>query len=206
VTVVGSAGALPALWQLVKSLPASFPAAMAVVQHRNAEAPDILCGLLGRNATVDVLPAQVGELPLAGTVYVAPASKQLVLDPEGRWDFVEPSFSLNRNILCSGDDLFESAASVFGPRVIGVVLSGLLSDGAKGIQAIKSAGGRVLVQDPEESKFASQPKSAISTGCVDFVLPSSNLAAALITLMLPGGAEIFSVALPAWAQTLTGSL
>jgi two-component system chemotaxis response regulator CheB len=205
VTVVGSAGALPCLLKLVKLLPPDFPAALVIVQHRNPQASHILVDVLKRHTTHEVLLAESGVSPLPGKIYVAPASKQLLLDANGAWNLVEPTYALNPNIPCSGDELFESAALTLGPRLIGIVLSGLLSDGTKGIRAIKSAGGRVLVQDPRESKFASQPKSAISTGCVDFVLPGSNLAAALVTLMLPGGAEIFTVSLPSWAQTLSSA-
>jgi two-component system chemotaxis response regulator CheB len=100
-----------------------------------------------------------------------------------------------------GDRLFASAAVSTAGRVLGVVLTGLLNDGSEGARAIKSAGGRILAEDPATARAAAMPNNAIATGCVDYVLPLRTIPAALVALtMAPGGAELLAVPTPAWAQ------
>jgi two-component system chemotaxis response regulator CheB len=98
-----------------------------------------------------------------------------------------------------GDPLFASAAARFKNRVIGVVLTGHGDDGTFGVRAIKSADGRVLVQDGDAAA-TSMPLSAVGTGCADFVLPVRVIGWALAALtMAPGAAGLFRVRAPAWA-------
>ena len=100
-----------------------------------------------------------------------------------------------------GDTLLASAAAHTEGRMIAVVLTGLLDDGARGVRAVKRHGGRVLAEDPQTATASSMPAHAIATGCVDFVLPSQRIAAGLLSLALaPGGAELFAVPTPAWAS------
>jgi two-component system chemotaxis response regulator CheB len=100
-----------------------------------------------------------------------------------------------------GNGLFRSAAEVSGPRLIGVVLSGMRRDGAQGVQAVRRHGGRVLAQDPATAAAPEMPAAAIATGCVDFVLPPERIASALVALtMAPGAAEFLRVAPPSWAS------
>jgi two-component system chemotaxis response regulator CheB len=102
--------------------------------------------------------------------------------------------------LRGGDALLTSLADALGPRVIAVVLTGMLHDGAVGVRAVKRHGGRVLVQDPDSARAGSMPASAIATGCVDFVLPPHRLAPALTALtMAPGAAALLAVPAPHWA-------
>jgi two-component system chemotaxis response regulator CheB len=97
------------------------------------------------------------------------------------------------------DELFASAADALGARVLAVVLTGRLSDGTAGVRAIKGAGGRVIVQDPETADQGSMPWNALATGCVDLVLDPPRIAAALVTLVsVPGGAELFGVRGGSW--------
>jgi two-component system, chemotaxis family, protein-glutamate methylesterase/glutaminase len=83
-----------------------------------------------------------------------------------------------------GDALLASAAAVLPGPAIGVILSGMLTDGTRGIRAIKRHGGRVLVQDPATARAASMPASALATGCVDFTLPPHRLAPAPVALTM----------------------
>jgi two-component system CheB/CheR fusion protein len=78
--------------------------------------------------------------------------------------------------------LFRSLAREYGHRAVGVVLSGTDADGAQGLEEIKAAGGIAMAQEPDSAKFAGMPKSAIATGCVDFVLPPRELAAQLLRI------------------------
>jgi two-component system chemotaxis response regulator CheB len=98
------------------------------------------------------------------------------------------------------DPLLASAAGAFGDRMIAVVLSGRLRDGAAGSQAVKLAGGRVLVQDEATSECFGMPSATLGTGCADFVLPLGMLGPALTALvMTPGAAAWLRVPMPSWA-------
>jgi two-component system chemotaxis response regulator CheB len=80
------------------------------------------------------------------------------------------------------DPTFRTAAATYGSRVIGVVLSGVLDDGSAGLAAVKSHGGRALVQDPEDALYPMMPKSAIQAAEPDLVLPPTELAAAIVSI------------------------
>jgi len=128
-------------------------------------------------------------------VYVAPADRQLLVNPDGRFGAAElhTRFALADPLMCS-------AAAAYRDRLIGVVASGRLADGAVGVRAVKAAGGRVLVQDPAAADCFGMPSAAIATGCVDFVLPLATITPALITLvMAPGAADWLRVPVPPWA-------
>jgi two-component system chemotaxis response regulator CheB len=113
-------------------------------------------------------------------VFVAPPGAHLLVDREGTITlshrppvhFVRPA----------ADHLFESIAGSFGPRAVAVVLTGTGHDGATGAQAVKQAGGRVIVQDETTSEFFGMPKSAIDAGQVDQILPLDDIASALVAL------------------------
>ena len=101
---------------------------------------------------------------------------------------------------CQADEVFSSVAAAFGPRSIGVVLTGRLEDGALGTEGLKAAGGRVIAQSRSSSEYFNMPRAAIATGCVDLVLPLECIAPALISLtMWPGAAELLRVPISPWA-------
>jgi two-component system, chemotaxis family, protein-glutamate methylesterase/glutaminase len=195
VVVAASQGGLAAYRRVLAALPPEFPAAVVVLQHRAVHQHDVLAKLVDRLTRLAVEPAQAGGRPRAGTVYVAPADRQLLLTPEG-------SFTLADAQACGplADPLLVSAAAACGARTIAVVVSGRLRDGAAGVQAVKRAGGRVLVQDQATAECFGMPSAAIATGCVDFVLPVEIIAPALVALvMTPGAAAWLRVPVPPWA-------
>jgi two-component system, chemotaxis family, protein-glutamate methylesterase/glutaminase len=205
VVIAASQGGLAAYRQIVAGLPAGFPAAVIVLQHRppRPERADWLPDLLARQTAMRVQPVIAGAKPAPGTVYVAPAAQQLLLGRDGRFvlaDLDGAARSAGRAGMALADPLLCAAAEVFGPRVIAVVVSGRLDDGAAGVVAVKQAGGRVLVQDQASAECFGMPAAAIGTGCVDFVLPVGTIPLALVALaMAPGAARWLQVPVPSWA-------
>jgi two-component system chemotaxis response regulator CheB len=191
VVVASSLGGRAALERVLAPLPADFPAPVLVVQHLSDRGPSLLPALLARRVHLAVRPALAGERLRAGTVYVAPPGRHLVVARDcrsggeaevGLCDGPRVSFARP-----AADRLFASAAEAFGARTLGVVLTGRLFDGAAGAAAIRAAGGVVLAQDPATCEAPDMPRAAIRRRVVDLVLPPGALGAALIGLvMVPG--------------------
>ncbi|EEF61522.1 chemotaxis protein CheB [Pedosphaera parvula] len=183
VTIAASAGGLHGLSHILDSLPEDFPAAIAVVMHLSPHFTSKLAEILNQRSLLDVKWAAEGDLMQCSTVYVAPPDWHVRVCESGTLNlFKGKKIRFTRP---AAEPLFMSAAEVYKERVIGVVLSGSDSDGATGVQAIKAHGGRVITQDKATSLHFSMPKSAIHTGAVDFVLPITEIAPRLMTLV-PG--------------------
>jgi len=167
VVVIGtSLGGLQALQKLFSSLDESLPAAYFVVQHASPEHKSSLDYLLGRCTPMPVCSVLEEKAVRAGHVYVADSDKHLVLD-EGRVSSVYgPRHNSSRP---SVDVLFRSAALAYGYRVIGIILTGLLNDGANSLKDIRDRQGETIVQDPREAEYDEMPKSALMTEQVDYV-------------------------------------
>ncbi|HYG88738.1 MAG TPA: chemotaxis protein CheB [Azospirillum sp.] len=163
IVIAASAGGLEALEALVGGLPRGLPAAVCVVLHigsRRSEAPRILTKAGALTATH---PAD-GEAIRCGHIYVAPPDHHLLVEP-GRLHLTRgPRENGTRP---AADPLFRSAADAYGRQVIGVVLSGTLSDGTAGCSAIKRRGGTTVVQDPAEARFPGMPRSALRSVAID---------------------------------------
>jgi two-component system chemotaxis response regulator CheB len=159
-------------------LPGGFAASIFIVVHIGAH-PSILPQLLTRHGSLPATHAQDGEPVRSGHIYVAPPDRHMLVSPEGirltrgpREHFTRPAI----------DPLFRSAADTYGPRVIGVVLSGAGSDGASGLHAIKRQGGLAVVQDPLLALMPDMPTSAVASGGVDFCVADRELAQLLVRL------------------------
>lgn len=197
--VVGSQGALDAFRELLVGLPAEFPAAVVFDLHRRSDAGGFTQRLLSTHSPLPLLPAREWAPLEPGTVYVAPADRQLYLSNGGCLRFGPPGLPGKGHPFA--DELLGSAAAALGPRVVAVVLSGRLQAGADGVRAVKHAGGRVLVQAPSTADAPGMPSAALATGCADFALAPAGLAQALTALCAaPGGAELFRVRLNAAAR------
>jgi two-component system chemotaxis response regulator CheB len=180
IVVIGaSAGGIEALMELAKALPADFPAPIFVVQHVAPYSPSMLPQLLSR---VSVLPAKHpydGEVVEPGVIYVAPPDYHLLL--EGDHMLVARGPKENR-FRPSIDALFRSAAYTYGPRVIGVVLTGYLDDGTSGLWAVQRLGGLTVVQDPHDADVPAMPTHALEYVAADYLVPLAQLAALLVRL------------------------
>jgi two-component system chemotaxis response regulator CheB len=174
IVIGASAGGIEALAQLIPKLPASLPAAVAVVVHRQPVSDDDrLARVLSRGANLPIFEPANGETIVAGRMYVAPANIHLAVE-DGRLRYDGgPRENASRPSI---DVLFRTAASARGRSVIGVLLSGSLYDGTAGMAAIQSHGGRTIVQDPRDAQFADMPRNVLQTMDVDAVLPAAQIA------------------------------
>jgi two-component system, chemotaxis family, protein-glutamate methylesterase/glutaminase len=184
IVVAASLGGLEALVAIFSRLPADYPLPIAVVLHRSLQVPEMLATVLSTRTPLRVKTAVPGEGPLAGTIYVAPPDRHLVLTKNRT--FALTNGHLVHHTRSAADPLFLSAASVYCDRVVAVVLSGGDVDGAAGADAVGVAGGVVLAQDQATSRSFSMPAAAIATGHVDAVLTPGGIATALISLASTG--------------------
>jgi two-component system chemotaxis response regulator CheB len=174
VVVLGaSAGGVEALSALVRELRTDLDAAVFVVLHVPAHTPSELPNILQRCTRLPVQAAADNGPIVRGRIVVAPADRHLILEASRVRVTRGPKENRHRPSI---DALFRSAAVAFGPRAIGVVLSGMLDDGTAGLWAIKNSGGRALVQDPASAQYASMPESALRHVDVDAVTSPELLA------------------------------
>ncbi|HYL92785.1 MAG TPA: chemotaxis response regulator protein-glutamate methylesterase [Alphaproteobacteria bacterium] len=169
VVLACSTGGPATLMKFVPAFPKDFPGAVILVQHMPANFTAQFSQQLGEVAQIKVKEAEAGEIVAPGHLYVCPGSHHLRISPTGR-------ISLDDGPRISGyrpcaDLAFESGAEYAGPMMIGVVLTGMGNDGAKGVRAVKAAGGHVIVQDESTAVIFGMPQEAIKTGAVDQTLP-----------------------------------
>lgn len=172
VAIGGSAGSGAVLKTLVGRLPADLPASVLVCTHVPASSPGFLSEILSANTHLPVSQAVDGQPIARGRIYVAAPDRHLLLTGgvirlgEGpRENMVRPAI----------DPFFRSAALSFGPRVVGVVLTGLLNDGAAGLHAIKSCGGVAVVQHPLDAEADQMPLAALEAVDADHVASADDL-------------------------------
>ena len=169
VRVVGlgaSAGGLEPLEQFLSNVPAASGLAYLVVQHMDPTHKTLLGELLQRATSMPVRDAVDARRIEPDSVYVIPPDSELTV-LAGTLRLAKPAEPRGQRLPI--DVLFGSLARELGDRAIGVVLSGMGSDGTQGLQAIKTQGGLTLAQHPESAQFDSMPRSAIAAGCVDII-------------------------------------
>ncbi|HYR11370.1 MAG TPA: chemotaxis protein CheB [Longimicrobium sp.] len=180
VALVASLGGLRALSEVLAALPASFPAAVLVLQHVESGRVSLLPGILDGRTALPVRAAADGDALCAGTVYVAPSGRHLCIR-DGRTlaltDTTPVHFSRP-----SADVLLDSLAGAGGP-VVAVVLTGSGVDGAAGSVHVHDSGGTVLAQDRGTSVHFGMPGAAVRAGGVSEVLPLRAIAPRLVQLM-----------------------
>ena len=182
IVIGASAGGIEALRELVRGLPSDFPAAIAVVMHTSPQSPGILRDILNTSGPLPAIsppkPPEAERLQ-AGRLYVAPPDFHLLIEPGMVRTAKGPKENRFRPAI---DPLFRSAAQVYGPNAIGVILTGNLDDGTAGLWAIKQLGGTAIVQDPSDALFPSMPQSALDYVNVDYIAPLSDIPPLLVRL------------------------
>jgi len=172
IVIGGSSGATAPLKMILAALPPDLPAAVFIVMHVPARSIGMLATVASAAGRLPVHQAADGMPFAPGNIYLAVPDHHLILT-KGRLKLGRgPRENMARPAI---DPLFRSAAVAYGPRVIGVVLSGLLNDGASGLEAIKRCGGLALVQDPADAIADEMPRSAMQATMVDLSVPSARI-------------------------------
>jgi two-component system chemotaxis response regulator CheB len=184
IIVVGaSAGGVEALVTLVRNIPRSIPAAIFVVLHMSADSPSLLPEILSRAGPLAASQAKDGEEIVLGHIYVALPDNHLLVEKDKVRVVHGPRENRHRPAV---DPLFRSAALAYGPRVVGVILSGALDDGTAGLLAVKRRGGIAIVQEPDEALYPSMPSSAQAHVAIDYTLPVAEIGLLLSNLAREG--------------------
>ncbi|HEX7154587.1 MAG TPA: chemotaxis protein CheB [Thermoanaerobaculia bacterium] len=180
IVVIGcSMGGMHALTDILGAIPADFPLPIAIVQHRYKTSNEGLPMYLRKTSKLAVVDVMDKQWIKPGTVYLAPADYHLLVE-RGEFSLsVDAAVAYSRP---SVDVLFESAADAYGPGVIGVVLTGANSDGARGAVRVKKRGGFMVVQDPKTAEAPSMPQAAIDAAKVDRILPLDRIGPFLVEL------------------------
>lgn len=176
VQIVGigaSLGGLEAITILLRALPADFKPPVVVVQHRMPQSEGVLVELLQAHSALPVVEPDDKDPIEPGHVYVAPPNYHLLAEPGSLALSVDPPVSYARPSI---DVLFESLADSYGDGVLGVVLTGSNRDGAAGAAAIKEAGGRLFVQDPNTAESPILPRAVLDATRADEVLDLKQIA------------------------------
>ena len=170
--VIGvSAGGIQALSTLLPLLPKDFSLPILVVQHRLAGSDDYITKSLNQICAMQVKEAEEKEAVKAGCVYLAPADYHLLVERDQTLSLsVDEKVNYSRPAI---DVLFESAAYAWSSGLIGIVLTGANSDGAKGLALVKQLGGTAIVQNPDTAEHGTMPRAALASA--DYVLELSKI-------------------------------
>ena len=180
IVVIGaSAGGVEALKELVRRLPADFPASIFIVVHIPPSPSSMLPDILARSGPLPAIHPEDGEKIRPGYIYVAPPDHHLTLEAG--------SIRVKRGPRENGyrpaiDPLFRTAARAYGRRVVGAVLTGALDCGTVGLMTVKARGGVAIVQDPKEAFCSDMPRNAIAHVQVDHILPLAEVPSLLVRL------------------------
>jgi two-component system chemotaxis response regulator CheB len=182
VVIGGSAGSIEPLKTIVRHLPADFPASIFITIHVSADSPNMLARLLSRLCLLPVTNPVDQEKIQRGHVYVARPDHHLTIEDGMVRVLRGPRENRHRPAI---DPLLRTAAREYGPRVVGVVLSGLRDDGSAGLFAIIQRSGIAIVQDPKDAAWKEMPRHAIEYAEPHYILASNQIASTLIELAGP---------------------
>ncbi len=187
VAIAASTGGPPAMQSIFTSFEKNYPFAILVAQHMPAGFTTAFAERLNRTSPFTVREASDGDLVEPGIAFIAPGGFNMVLEKSGK-DIkikVKKAGSEDR-YLPSADALFKSSASVYGSRMLAVVLTGMGNDGSKGIVEVKKRGGKVLAESEHTAVVYGMPREAVATGCVDRIVALPGISQAILEI---GGFE-----------------
>src|SRR5436853_3126211 len=179
IVIGGSSGSIEPLKTLVKELPANFSASIFIVSHTSPDHKSYLGEILRRLGNLPAASAVHGEAIRPGHIYVAPPDHHLIVEQGYLRLWRGPKENHSRPSI---NPTFRSAAKAYGPRVIGVILSGYLDDGTAGLITVKVNQGLAIVQDPEDAEQADMPRSAMRYIEADYVVPAARIAPLVLEL------------------------
>ncbi|MFM0237592.1 chemotaxis protein CheB [Paraburkholderia phytofirmans] len=180
VVIGGSAGGIEVLNVLLGALPAGFAPAVMIVTHLPPDSPSYLVPAFAHRCALSVLEPDAGERIMPGRVHIAPpgyhmlveVDRTVALSTDAAVRFSRPSI----------DVLFESAAAVYGERLLALLLSGANDDGAQGLKRVRALGGTAWVQAPDTAVSPEMPRAAIERGAADFIYTPETMARRLAAL------------------------
>ena len=179
VAIGGSAGAIGEIVTIISKLPEDYQGCILVAIHRDPSRPNMLAKVLGYKASIEIAEPYDHECLECTTVFVgAPDEKVKVSFGEFNIERDPTGKSKLKRI----DDLFSSVAKSAKHNAVGVILSGMLSDGVHGLKDIHDAGGFCIVQDPNDAQFDSMPVNALSEVPANFVGTAEDIAEVLIAI------------------------
>ncbi|WNG90114.1 chemotaxis protein CheB [Mycobacterium sp. ITM-2016-00317] len=179
VAVGGSAGGVEALTKTASGLPADLPYAVLMALHLPANGPSVLAQIIDRAGPLPAVSAEAGTELEPGHIYVAIPGRHLLTQDHRIVLSNGPSENGHRPAL---NALFRSVALAFGPRAVGILLSGVLDDGVLGLAAIRARGGTTLCQSPDDALFPAMPSNALRAGVVDRTTRAADIGLVLCEL------------------------
>ncbi|NIJ33930.1 chemotaxis response regulator protein-glutamate methylesterase [Sphingomonas oligoaromativorans] len=184
IAIGASAGGPAALAMILETLPRDFPAAIAIVQHIDERFAAGMAGWLAMHSAVPVRIAAEGAVPQAGTALLAGTSDHMVAKAGGRLGYTQrPAEAIYRPSI---DVFFDSLCAHWSGEIVGVLLTGMGSDGARGLKALRDAGHHTIAQDRATSAVYGMPKAAAALSAAVEILPLDGIAPALAGLFTQG--------------------
>jgi len=178
-----SAGGMDALSIIIPTLPPTFSIPVVVIQHVSPHSDNYITRYLDNISAIKVKEVDEKEKLKPGVVYTAPPNYHVLVEEnetfslsvEERVNFARPSI----------DVFFQCAAEVYGPHLVGVILTGANNDGSAGLKLIKEKGGLAIVQDPQTAEVEGMPRAAIAAAKIDHILPLEQIGPFLVKLASP---------------------
>ncbi|MFN8453557.1 MAG: chemotaxis-specific protein-glutamate methyltransferase CheB [Anaerolineae bacterium] len=181
VAIAASTGGPGILAEILRALPGNFSAPILIVQHITAGFATGLADWLNQQTPLEVRLARQGDRPQAGLVLIAPDNYHMLVNRVGLITLTQTPPV--QNLRPAADVLFQSVAEVYKDTAIGVILTGMGSDGAAGLRAMRAAGAYTIAQDQRSCIVFGMPAVAIELGAATQVLPANKIAAAMTTLL-----------------------